>query len=68
MKPRKQSDSHQQGVVEFPGIVGTDSTSNENPATQQVVAGGKLDWNCVSSDATVGSPRTRPEETGAGRN
>ena len=42
MKPRKQSDSHQQGVVEFPGIVGTDSTSNENPATQQVMAGGEL--------------------------
>jgi hypothetical protein len=42
MRPRKQSDLQQQRVVEFPGIVGTDSTSNENPATQQVMASGGL--------------------------
>jgi hypothetical protein len=33
---------------------------------KRVVAGGQLNRSRVSSGATVGQPRTRPEDTGAG--
>jgi len=35
-------------------------------ASKQVVAGGQPGWTRVSSDATAGWTRTRPENTGAG--
>ena len=53
------------GTAEFPGIVEPDSFRNPEHPTGEW-QGGKLNRSRVSSGATVGWPRTRPEDTGAG--
>jgi hypothetical protein len=52
-------------TAEFPGIV-EGRILFWNSGIKTVVAGGWLRRNRVSSDATAGWTRTRPEDTGAG--
>ena len=53
------------GATEFLGIAEADS-ARANPATQQVVTGGRFSRKRASSGATASEPRTRPEHTAAG--